>query len=208
MDQTTPSPAQAFGPPAPQPQPQPQPDVQPPVAGAPVPPPAGAFGAPVPPPAGQFGAPLPPPSPYLQAPAPAASPTTSRAALGLLAGVAAALVGAAVYGGIIRGTNHEFSYAALAVGALVGAALGKVGGRSQTLPILGVPLALLGVFLGQMFGLALLAAHDAGMSVSVVLSDHAGVIYDLWKDQLSPMDVLFFGIAGVEGFLFAKRTAG
>ncbi|WP_377270877.1 hypothetical protein [Peterkaempfera sp. SMS 1(5)a] len=186
--------------------------------GAPLPPPAGEFGAPLPPPAGEFGAPLPPPagefgapqppSPYLQASAPAASPTASRAALGVLAGVAAALIGAAVYGAIIRGTNREFSYAALAVGALVGAALGKVGGRSQTLPVLGVPLALLGVFLGQMFGLTLLAQHETGVSVTTILTDHTGVIYDVWKDQLGFMDVLFFGIAGFEGFLFAKRTAG
>ncbi|MGA5701361.1 hypothetical protein [Peterkaempfera bronchialis] len=156
------------------------------------------------PPPGAVGAPLPPPSPYLQAPAPT-SPTASRAGLGILAALAAALVGAAVYGGIIRFTEREIGYAALAVGALVGAALGKVGGRSQTLPILGVPIALLGVFLGQLFGLALLVEHELGVSLSTIVLDHPGALYDTWKDELSLMDLLFFGIAGLEGYIFARR---
>ncbi|AXI77980.1 hypothetical protein [Peterkaempfera bronchialis] len=156
------------------------------------------------PPPGTVGAPLPPPSPYLQAPAPT-SPTASRAGLGILAALAAALVGAAVYGGIIRFTEREIGYAALAVGALVGAALGKVGGRSQTLPILGVPIALLGVFLGQLFGLALLVEHELGVSLSTIVLDHPGALYDTWKDELSLMDLLFFGIAGLEGYIFARR---
>ncbi|MFJ6214412.1 hypothetical protein ACIQGZ_13915 [Streptomyces sp. NPDC092296] len=204
MDQPAPTPDTTVPPPAGAPLPPPPAGR----SGAPLPPPAGEFGAPIPPPTGEFGGPVPPPpSPYLQAPiAPAPPATASRAALGALAGVVAALVAAALYGGLIRVTEREFSYAALAVGALVGAALGKVGGRSQTLPVLGVPLALLGVFLGQLFGIALLAQHELGISVSTLMLDHTGTLYDAWKEQLGVMDVLFFAVAGYMGFALAKRS--
>jgi hypothetical protein len=96
------------------------------------------------------------------APAPPPAPVRNNFGLGLAAGLGAAVVGALAYGGVMRalasedGSYTEIGYAALAVGALVGFALGKVGGRNPILPFIGVPLALVAVFFGQLFGFALM----------------------------------------------------
>ncbi|MEC3996498.1 hypothetical protein VSR01_24485 [Actinacidiphila sp. DG2A-62] len=128
-------------------------------------------------------------------------------ALGILVGVGAMLVAAVLYGLLIKGTKHEIGYAALGVGALVGLALGKIGGRHPALPFVGVPLALLGVYFGQIFGLALIAASVNDVSVTTALTDHYSFLQDSWKDAMDAKDILFFGIAGLEGFLITKRVA-
>ncbi|MDJ0340594.1 hypothetical protein QMK19_11290 [Streptomyces sp. H10-C2] len=150
---------------------------------------------------GGFGGGYPPPAPL--------PPARSNVGLGILAGVVVMLVAAAAYGGIIKATEHEIGYAALAVGALVGAALGKAGGRNPVLPVIGIPLALLGVYLGQIFGITLLlgASPDAP-GIMTILTDHFDIVQQAWKESLGGMDILFFGIAGVEGFVVAKRVAG
>lgn len=170
---------------------------------------------PVPPPGNPFadGA----PSPYPAAPAPA--PARNSLGLGLAAGVAAAVVGALAYGGIMRafakedGSYTQLGLFALLVGALVGFALGKVGGRNPILPIAGVPLALIGVFAGQLFGFALMASWWAGLDgapigVVELLTTEFSVLFEAWKAELGAMDLLFFAIAGYEGFAITRKVAG
>ncbi|MEU6851446.1 hypothetical protein ABZ901_16160 [Actinacidiphila alni] len=134
---------------------------------------------------------------------------SARGNPGLAVGVAfvAALVAALLYGLIIKGTKHEIGYAALAVGAIVGFALGKLGGRNPALPVIGIPLALFGVYAGQIFGLALIAASVNDVGVMTVLTDHYSFVQDAWKESMDAKDILFFGIAGLEGFLVTKRVA-
>jgi hypothetical protein len=180
------------------------------------------------PPQGTPGAPQQPyaPSPYVTPPQGGAAPGGFNAAayappapigaapagnpgLGVAAGIAAALVAAVIYGLLIKGTKHEIGYAALAVGALVGFALAKVGGRNPALPFIGVPLALLGVYLGQMFGIALLISDLPGApGVVTLFTDHFSVLQDTWKDAMDAKDYFFFAIAGLEGFVVTKRVAG
>jgi hypothetical protein len=168
---------------------------------APAPSPYGA-----PPQPGAFNpAAYPPPAPFAQAAPIAQRP--GNPALGVLAAVAAALVAALLYGLIIKGTKHEIGYAAVAVGAVVGLALGKIGGRNPALPIIGVPIALLGVYLGQLFGIALIVASLNDLSVTTVLTDHFSVVQQAWRHGLGGMDFFFFGIAGLEGFVITRRVA-
>lgn len=149
---------------------------------------------------GGFGGGYPPPAPL--------PPATNNVGLGILVGILAMIVGALAYGGLIKVTEHEIGYAALGVGALVGAALGKVGGRNPVLPIIGIPLALLGVYLGQVFGITLLLADSPGApGIMTILTDHYDIVQQAWKESLGGMDILFFGIAGLEGFVIAKRVA-
>jgi hypothetical protein len=140
-------------------------------------------------------------------PAPPA-PVRNNAGLGILAGLAAAVVAALLYGLLIRGTKHEISYAALGVGVLVGFALAKVGGRNPVLPIAGIPLALFGVYLGQLYGIALLVSHDYHIGVVDIFTHHFHDLQQTWKDSMGAKDFLFFGIAGLEGFLVPRRMAG
>ena len=69
------------------------------------------------------------------------------------------------------------------------------------------PLALLGVYLGQIFGVALLAASANDLSVTTVLTDHFSFVQQAWKHDLGAMDVFFYAVAGLEGFVIAKRAA-
>ena len=141
-------------------------------------------------------------------PAPVAmAPQRDNVGLGIIVGIAATLVAALLYGLLIKGTKHEIGYAALGVGALVGLALGKVGGRNPILPILGIPLALFGVYAGQLFGIALIASSAGDMSVVDIFTQHFSLLQHAWKDSLDAKDFLFFAIAGLEGFVIAKRVA-
>lgn len=159
-------------------------------------------GAPAPAPGGFNAAAYAPPAPIGAAPA-------GNPGLGVVAGIAAALVAALIYGLLIKGTKHEIGYAALAVGAIVGFALAKAGGRNPSLPFIGIPLALLGVYLGQLFGIALLISDIPGApGVMSLFTQHFSVLQDTWKDAMDGKDYFFFAIAGLEGFVVTKRVAG
>jgi len=181
-------PATQFGPP-PQgvpPQGVPAPFGYPQQPGAP-----GAFnGAGYPAPTGQMAAPPP------------------NVALGVLAGVGAAIVVAIAYGWLIGLTKHEIGYAAVGVGFLVGAVVGKVGGRSRALPFAGLVLALLGVFLGQFLGEAIIGAHANGLSVTTALTDYTHDVFQGWKDDFDVMSFLFMAVAGAVGFQTPRRMNG
>jgi hypothetical protein len=164
------------------------------------------YGAP-PAPGGFNGTGYPPPAFGGGTPTAPVAPAQDNVALGVLVGVVAAVGAALVYGLLIKGTKHEIGYAALGVGALVGVALGKVGGRNPALPVIGIPLALLGVYLGQLFGIALLVNSELHLGVVNIFTDHFHDLQQAWKDSMDAKDFLFFGIAGLEAFVIARRVA-
>ncbi len=152
-------------------------------------------------------------------PAPAPAPVRSNLGLGIAAGLAAAVVGALVCGGLMRaladddGSYTQVGYVALAVGALVGFALGKAGGRHPVLPFVGVPLALAGVFLGQLFGFALIISwwSESGpdpVTVTEIFTSHLSDLVKAWKEEADFMTFAFLAIAGLEGFVVTKKVAG
>lgn len=185
--------------------------------------PGQGFGQPVGQPLGQpLGQPFgqaagqPGPAGYrVGAPGAAAAPTPSRLGAGVLAGALVMIVAALIYGFLLRalsnsdGSYHEFSYAALAVGLAVGAATGKVGGRHPALPFVGLVLAVVGVFFGEIFGLSLIASHisDGGLSVTNVLFQHFGVLVRAWKSEFDFMSAFFYLVAAFEGFVVTRRMA-
>lgn len=183
----------------------------------------------------QYGPPAaaPAPSPYAAGPVPGQpghpapawappAPVAARrdnVALGILAGVAVMLVAIFAYAGIMRamakddGHYSEVGYIAIVVGLLVGAAIGKVGGRNPALPVAGLVLAVLGVFFGEIVGLAMIASHYAslsGQSISwfSVLTQHFGDVFRQWKHDFDVKTFLFLALAGLEGFVVTRRVAG
>ncbi|KPC62236.1 hypothetical protein [Streptomyces chattanoogensis] len=153
-----------------------------------------------------YGAPLP------QYGAPTAAPaSTGNPGLGILAGVVVMLVVAGIYGAILKATDGAtIGYAALIIGALIGAAMGKVGGRSAALPVIAAILGLAGLYLGSIFGYALLiSASPEGPHLSVVdvLFKNFDLVNTVWKKLLEPVDALFFVLAAAGGFSAAKKTA-
>jgi hypothetical protein len=149
-------------------------------------------------------------------PAPAAR-LRDNPGLGILVGLAAALAAALAYGGILRalssddGTTHEFRLMAIAVGAIVGLAVGKAGGRNPALPFVGVLLALAGVVFGELFGSALVishaySAHGMSMSVTDIFLHHFGNLLDGWKHDFNVTRSLFLIFAAAISFAVTKRT--
>ncbi|WP_335978173.1 MULTISPECIES: DUF3824 domain-containing protein [Streptomycetaceae] len=171
-----------------------------------------------PPPAGSpYGAPQAAPAFNPNAyPPPVAARQNDNTGLGIAVGVVVAIVAALAYGGLLRalaksdGTTVEFRYAALAVGALIGVAMGKLGGRNIALPILGALLAIAAVIFGEIFGGALIISHYASehggsISVSTLLFHHFGDLFKAWKSDFGAMRAFFLIFAGVAAAGLAKR---
>ncbi len=186
---------------------------QPPQYGPPPPPPP-AYG-----PAPDFGVPDfdGPDAPAPPRPGPGAVPPPSgpaprrpgRPAAGLLAGLGAALLAVVVYAAILRFTDREIGYVALVAGLLVGVATGRAGGRAPALPAAGAVLSLLAVWFGQLAGMAWVISHrQPALSFGYVFFQHFGLLVRDWQHNfVDAKDVLFFAIAGAEGFVVTRRTA-
>jgi len=130
----------------------------------------------------------------------------NRPGLAVAAAVGAMVASALVYAGVIDLTKHEIGYLALVVGLVIGLALGKIGGRHPALPVVGVVLALLGIFLGEVLGLAMLL-HKDGISYGTIFA-HLNVLFSAWKASLDAMSAFFFVIGGLEAFVFTRRFSG
>ncbi|MCQ4046356.1 hypothetical protein ACFOSC_01315 [Streptantibioticus rubrisoli] len=156
------------------------------------------------------GYPPPAANPYAASPVPpvaAIPPRPDNVGAGVLAGLGTALGAALLYAAIIRFTNHEIGYVALAVGLLIGAAMGKAGGRNGVLPVLGIVFSLLAVWLGQLVGIAWLASHmDPELSFFHLFFGQFGDLLKAWQHSLDAKDFLFFGIAGLEGWAVTRRV--
>ncbi|MCX4780509.1 hypothetical protein [Streptomyces sp. NBC_01264] len=141
----------------------------------------------------------------VQAPAPA---RPANLGLGIVAAVVAALAAAAAYGGIMNAIDREIGYAAIGVGALVGLAAGKIGGRNPVLPVIGAVLSVASVFLGQLFFYALALSEATGIGLGDVLST-MGVsgLVDVWKEDDAFMSFLFLALGAFAGFSTAKKIA-
>lgn len=149
---------------------------------------------------------LPPaPSSYTEAPAPA--PVSDSPGLGVLAAVVAALAAAGVYGWIISATDHQIGWAAVGVGALVGLAAGKAGGRSPALPVVAALLAVAAVFVGQLFAIVLVFADKLQVSAFDILGQGASPLLEVWQGAADPLTFVFLAIGGYAAFQTSRKTA-
>jgi len=140
-------------------------------------------------------------------PAPVAAARGGNIALGVVTAVVVALVTAGVYGAIVGATEYEIGYAAIGVGFLVGFASGKVGGSHPALPVISAVLSLGAVYLGQLIGVAMLAADITGLSATEMFFEHFDLLTEGWKETADAMTFLFFGIGAVAAFSGAKKAA-
>ncbi|MGW0189187.1 hypothetical protein ACWDV7_25965 [Streptomyces sp. NPDC003362] len=139
--------------------------------------------------------------------APVAPARGGNIALGVVTAVVVALVTAGVYGAIVGATEYEIGYAAIGVGFLVGFASGKVGGSHPVLPVISAVLSLGAVYLGQLIGVAMLAADITGISAVEMFTDNFSLLTDAWKETADAMTFLFFAIGAVAAFSGAKKAA-
>ncbi|MGP3999250.1 hypothetical protein [Streptomyces sp. 8N706] len=136
----------------------------------------------------------------------------ARPTTGIAAGAVTAVVGALLLGtlqGALGPQGHELGYWALGIGLLVGAVLGKAGGRSRAVAVSGIPLAMAGVAIAQLLAAAMQSGSAGpGYSPLDLLTGHAGPALDYWRSEiLGKNDVTFYTVAALEGFLVAKRVA-
>ncbi|MFI0965291.1 hypothetical protein ACH4S8_28420 [Streptomyces sp. NPDC021080] len=179
-----------------------------PYADAPAAPAAPADQPPVPQPGDpQQAAPQGPPQPgFPTAPVAPAAPARGNFALGVLASVGAGVLSAILYGIVTGLTKHEIGYAAIGVGFLVGIATGRVGGRSQSLPVVGVIVSVASIYLGQLIGEAMIIAKHFDVAFNEVFFDHLDVVQDLWKSDADFMTFVFFAIAAYVAFQSTRKA--
>ncbi|MYW68347.1 hypothetical protein GTY65_30370 [Streptomyces sp. SID8379] len=131
---------------------------------------------------------------------------SGNAALAIVAAVVLSLILAWAYGAIMKATEHEIGYAAIAVGAIVGFAAGKIAGRNPAVPFVAALLSLVAVYLGQMTGLAMALGDYANISFFEALTDHFSLLNDAWKDAADFKSYAFIVVGGIAAFGAAKRA--
>lgn len=139
-----------------------------------------------------------------------AAPVASNLPLGALAGLGAAIAGAAIWAAITAATEYQIGWMAIGVGFLVGFAVRLVGkGTEPTFGVAGAVLALLGCALGNLLTISWFVAQDAGDPFfSTLASLDFGIVIELMRATFAPMDLLFYAIAAYCGFRYAIVPAG
>lgn len=159
----------------------------------------GAFGGPAP--AGQF--------------APQVPQRSGNAALGIIVAVVAAAVLGIAYAYVLKATFNEdkgevtqIGYVAIIVGALIGAAAGKLAGRNIAVWVIGAVLALASVFLGELYGYALIMNEyvPGAPATTEIFFEHFGDLFDGWKEDADALNYIFFLLAPAAAASVASRT--
>jgi antitoxin component YwqK of YwqJK toxin-antitoxin module len=127
---------------------------------------------------------------------------------GIIGGAAAAVAGALVWALVTVTTNFQIGYMAIGVGLLVGLAVRHFGyGIDQQFGVIGAFFALAGCALGNLLSQLVFIAEAESLSYyDVLLVINGDLIVTILRETFSPMDVVFYGIAGYEGYRFAFRT--
>ncbi|MEV7777925.1 hypothetical protein [Kitasatospora sp. NPDC088351] len=140
---------------------------------------------------------------YEPSPAPAADGRHHRTGLAAATAAAAMLLGALAYGSAPARVQDTIGWLAIAPAAAVAWPLGRLGGHSRVLPLLGAALAAGALFLGQLLGQTRRLHELAGTPYGELLGD----ALTLWREDRRLLDVAFYGIALIGGFILTRRTA-
>jgi len=127
--------------------------------------------------------------------------------MGIAAGGAAALAGAAAWAIITVVTDFQIGWMAVGIGFLVGYSVRALGkGIDRQFGIAGASLSFLGCVLGNLLAVCIMAAKQENVPVMDILSQLSpGLATALMKSTFHPMDLLFYGIALYEGYKLSFR---
>lgn len=132
---------------------------------------------------------------------------SERLALAIPAGICAALIGAVLWALFVYITQYQFGLVVIAIGALIGLTIRKVGrGSRPVFGIVGAACAALAWALGTIMCYVALLAQDAGrpfLEVFGMLGVSEAVAFALRAADI--MDLVFLGIALWEGYKFAIK---
>ena len=127
--------------------------------------------------------------------------------LGILGGISAAAIGAAIWAMITALTNFQIGWMAVGVGFLVGIGVRSLGkGIDLSFGAVGAALSLLGCLAGNLLTVCILISRQENIELFNLLSRlNPLVAVELMKVTFNPMDLLFYGIAVYEGYRFSFR---
>ncbi len=126
---------------------------------------------------------------------------------GLLAALAAGLIGAVLWGVVTVITNYQIGYMAIAIGAGVGYSMRYFGkGIDQVFGITGAALAVISCVIGNFLSIIGFLANQEGLGYfeTLLLFDYAYFV-PVMTESFGLMDLAFYGFAGYEGYKFAFR---
>jgi hypothetical protein len=125
--------------------------------------------------------------------------------MALVFGLLASIVGAILWAVITVSTGYQIGYMAIAIGFIVGYTVKFAGrGNQITFGIIGAVLSLFGCLLGNYFsqiGFASSALHMGFFDTLTMIQP--SLVLGAMKDEFAFMDIVFYGIAGYEGFKFS-----
>jgi hypothetical protein len=126
---------------------------------------------------------------------------------GGLAGLVAAVTGAAIWAGITVATDYQIGWMAVGIGFLVGIAVRTVGkGVDQVFGITGAVMALIGCALGNVFTVAYFIAMQTGAPLAEVLTQlDVDLLLEMLISTFQVTDLLFYGMAVYFGYRYAFR---
>jgi hypothetical protein len=127
--------------------------------------------------------------------------------VGGMAGLIAAVAGAAVWAGVTVVTEYQIGWMAVGLGFLVGIAIRTMGrGIDQVFGVVGAVMALVGCVLGNVFTIAWYISAQTGSSLMSVLTQlDMELMIDLITESFQVMDILFYGLALYFGYKYAFR---
>ena len=122
-------------------------------------------------------------------------------------GLLAALLGAVIWAVVTVATQHQIGYMAIGVGLLVGFSVQFFGaGIDKKFGYLGAVLSLLGCLLGNLFSQVGFIAQAQSLDYFDTLTYlNFNLIISIIAESFAPIDLLFYGLAGYEGYRFAFR---
>ena len=127
--------------------------------------------------------------------------------VGSMAGLTAAVTGAAVWAGVTVVTEYQIGWMTVGLGFLVGIAMRTMGkGIDQVFGVVGATMALVGCVLGNVFTIAWYISAQTGSSlISVLTQLDIALMIDLITETFQVMDILFYGLALYFGYKYAFR---
>jgi len=128
--------------------------------------------------------------------------------IAIIGGIAAGVIGAIMWGAITVATDYQIGFMAIAVGAGVGFSMRYFGkGIDLIFGISGAIIAVLSCVLGNFLSVIGFLANQEGLGYfeTLLLFDYAYLIPVL-AETFSVIDLLFYAIAGYEGYRFAFRA--
>jgi len=126
---------------------------------------------------------------------------------GVVGGIVAATIGAAIWAIITAVTNYQIGWMAVGVGFLVGYAVRISGkGVDKTFGVAGAVLSILGCVMGNLLTACIVISRHQDIPVLQLLSRlNPEIAVEILKATFNPMDLLFYGIAVYEGYKFSFR---